>query len=210
VKYYVYHLIDPRDGLPFYVGKGCGNRIEAHERQARLTGEKLTRTAKCNRIRRIWGAGLSVIRQHICYFTLEQDALDFEYKQINSLPGLTNIYRLPSGRTQARARRRLIRSKRRESPAPRQVRTPFTESLIARVAWIVSVSNGLRDEFTTELIGASGLYKAIEGIFNKLGYVKFARQIIEAWAEQNGWDAVRERFLPYGIDLRLSENTENS
>ena len=31
-KYYVYHLIDPTDNLPFYVGKGNGDRIYHHER----------------------------------------------------------------------------------------------------------------------------------------------------------------------------------
>lgn len=29
--YYVYHLINPKDNLPFYVGKGCGWRIYRHE-----------------------------------------------------------------------------------------------------------------------------------------------------------------------------------
>ena len=30
LNYYVYRLIDPRDGKTFYVGKGKGNRVFAH------------------------------------------------------------------------------------------------------------------------------------------------------------------------------------
>ena len=29
-KYYLYCLIDPINNLPFYVGKGCGNRAFSH------------------------------------------------------------------------------------------------------------------------------------------------------------------------------------
>ncbi|WP_286386799.1 LEM-3-like GIY-YIG domain-containing protein [Acinetobacter bereziniae] len=30
LKWYVYRLIDPRDGLTFYVGRGRGNRVFDH------------------------------------------------------------------------------------------------------------------------------------------------------------------------------------
>ena len=31
--YYVYRLIDPRNGQTFYVGKGKGNRVFSHAKQ---------------------------------------------------------------------------------------------------------------------------------------------------------------------------------
>ena len=30
LKYYVYRLVDPKNGQTFYVGKGCRNRVFAH------------------------------------------------------------------------------------------------------------------------------------------------------------------------------------
>lgn len=204
MTYYVYHLIDPRDGKPFYVGKGKGNRIEAHERQARLAGGRTVTSDKCRRIRAIWAADLAVIRSTVRYFADEQAALDFEFRQIRSLSGLTNVHLYPGARSRAR-------KSRREPVPPQRACGPlkFTEGLIARIAWIVKMSNGLKNEFTTDLVGASPLYKTIEEIFNKRGYVKFARHVLSAWAKQRGAAAVRERFRPYGIELAFSENTEN-
>ena len=33
-RFYVYELIDPRDGKVFYIGKGQGRRIYGHEAEA--------------------------------------------------------------------------------------------------------------------------------------------------------------------------------
>ena len=33
-KYYVYELIDPRNGDPFYIGKGKGFSVDQHEKEA--------------------------------------------------------------------------------------------------------------------------------------------------------------------------------
>ena len=32
MDYYIYKLIDPRTGKPFYIGKGKGNRLHQHEK----------------------------------------------------------------------------------------------------------------------------------------------------------------------------------
>ena len=34
LEWYVYALIDPRDGRLFYIGKGKGNRVFAHAHEA--------------------------------------------------------------------------------------------------------------------------------------------------------------------------------
>lgn len=56
--FYVYVLVDPRDGLPFYVGKGTGSRLLAHGREAglkRYAGD--SPNSKVNRIREIRDVG---------------------------------------------------------------------------------------------------------------------------------------------------------
>lgn len=60
--YYVYRLVDPRDGATFYVGKGTGNRVFQHAAEA--LGENAD-TLKIGRIRDIRANGASV--QHVIH-----------------------------------------------------------------------------------------------------------------------------------------------
>jgi hypothetical protein len=55
---YVYALVDPRDGRPFYVGKGRGDRAWQHARSSHL--KKEVNSEKARRIAEIKAAGLSV------------------------------------------------------------------------------------------------------------------------------------------------------
>ena len=89
--YYVYLLIDPRTGLPFYVGKGCGNRINQH-----LLGALKTNTHEKEKIQTIHdiqakglGVGLVVLRHGLA----EKEAFEVEGAMIDFLgkEGLTNI-----------------------------------------------------------------------------------------------------------------------
>lgn len=87
--YYVYELIDPRTEAVFYVGKGKGSRIHAHELEAR----KGRVSRKCDMIRAIEDGGLSVTKRTVQTFANEQDAYDFETGLIAQygLANLTNI-----------------------------------------------------------------------------------------------------------------------
>ena len=86
-KFYTYALKDPETMKPFYVGKGTGDRIQHHERDAR----KGCDSAKSLKIRKIWEAGGNVIREILREFDSESDALKHEARMIQSTTGLTNI-----------------------------------------------------------------------------------------------------------------------
>lgn len=78
LRYYVYELIDPRDGTVFYVGKGKGDRLLAHEREAKTRADH----PKHDRIRAIWADGCAVKRKVVAKFASEKAAYRFEEKRI--------------------------------------------------------------------------------------------------------------------------------
>ncbi|VAE21645.1 Uncharacterised protein [Enterobacter hormaechei] len=91
--WYVYRLIDPRDGSTFYVGKGKGNRVFAHMRGevAAVDNDELL-SNKLKQLREIRLAGLDVI--HVIHrhgMADEKTAYEVEAALIDAYPGLTNI-----------------------------------------------------------------------------------------------------------------------
>lgn len=90
--YYVYHLIDPRCGSVFYVGKGKRDRIDAHEREARAGIEH----PKCSLIREIWQDGHQVTKVRVRTFADEQEAFNFEAAEVARI-GLEKLTNLVAG-----------------------------------------------------------------------------------------------------------------
>lgn len=80
--YYVYALRDPRTGKVFYVGKGKGDRINSHRRQAGADPE--SEAAKLRAINEIEATGQSVdllflrtgIADEVTAFMVEQSVID--------------------------------------------------------------------------------------------------------------------------------------
>ncbi len=99
LQYYVYRLIDPRNGQTFYVGKGKGNRVFAHvndalkgfEGQAYEDSEEDDVSAKIQQIRDIRNAGLEVIHVIQRYGLTEKEAFEVESALIDAYGELTNI-----------------------------------------------------------------------------------------------------------------------
>jgi hypothetical protein len=101
-KWYVYQLIDPRNDEVFYIGKGTGNRIKAHEKETR----RGVCSKKTNRIKEIWLDDLQVKRQIIAYCNDEKYAYQVESDWINSTPNLTNRFPARQGLPFAQYRHR--------------------------------------------------------------------------------------------------------
>lgn len=88
LHYYVYRLIDPRNGETFYIGKGKDNRVFAHARgdiESDLLSEKMTR------IRSINLAGFDVAHVIHRHGLSEETAFEVEAALIDAYPGITNI-----------------------------------------------------------------------------------------------------------------------
>ena len=92
LKWYVYRLIDPRNGGTFYVGKGQRNRVFDHAKGLIALGEEDEIVdPKLQRIREIQAAGLEV--GHVIHrhgLSTPRLAFEVEAAVIDAYPGLTN------------------------------------------------------------------------------------------------------------------------
>ena len=90
-KFYVYTLARP-DGSIFYIGKGRGQRIHAHENEAR----KGCTCPKCQAIQTLWKNGDTVIKSIVFVTTDESSALHHE-RQLIASTGRVDLHNRTNG-----------------------------------------------------------------------------------------------------------------
>lgn len=90
LKFYVYRLIDPRNGETFYVGKGKGNRVFAHV-QGEIGVEEDALTEKIQRIREIRVSGFEVAHVIHRHGLDERTAFEVEAAMIDAYPEALNL-----------------------------------------------------------------------------------------------------------------------
>jgi len=91
IGFYVYRLIDPRNGNTFYVGKDKGNRVFAHMKGAvKFEGDEDEISEKIDIIKSIIGQGLDVIHVIHRHGLDNKTAYEIEAALIDAYPGLSN------------------------------------------------------------------------------------------------------------------------
>lgn len=89
LKYYVYRLIDPRNGETFYIGKGIGSRVFAHIKgEADANDDALSE--KLIRIRQTRLDGFEVAHVIHRHGLDEKEAYEVEAALIDAFPEVTN------------------------------------------------------------------------------------------------------------------------
>ena len=78
IGYYVYCLIDPRNNEIFYIGKGCGSRVFAHQQEYAHNPKNL-------KIKEIQSSGYNITKYIIRYGLNEQEAYHLEGALIDLL-----------------------------------------------------------------------------------------------------------------------------
>lgn len=219
LQYYVYRLIDPRNGQTFYVGKGKGNRVYAHVNDALKSFDGVGYvdededdvSSKIQQIRDIKNAGLEVIHVIQRYGLTEKEAFEVESALIDAYGELTNIqsgHASDRGVNNAEVLQRELSYEEYEEPDFKYIIIKVNDRVLqernndlyetARCAWKVSLNKAKECQYCFATLNG-----VVKGVYTIDGWQP------DHWGEQNRFELygkeapkeIRERF----INKRLPE-----
>lgn len=217
--YYVYRLIDPRNGQTFYVGKGKNNRVFAHAQGAlnNYDGENYISkeddedeiSAKYGVIREIKNAGLEVIHLIQRYGLTEKEAFEVESAVIDCFSNLTNIqsgHYAERGVTNAYTLQRNLSTKQYDEPANIKyiiiktswARVQFMQSLnrtnpiyeATRYCWRISKKNARKYKYVLGVIDG-----IVEGVYEPTDWQDADVPDRVEFVGKEADDAIKDIFL---------------
>lgn len=197
LRYYVYALRDPRDGRVFYIGKGIGDRINAHVREAGKDPE--SERAKLRTINDIESAELEVdllflrtgIEDELTSFVVEQAVIDAFAADGHPL---TNLVRGHNSGSQGLATLPAVVARLRALPCP-----PIPEPII-----MVKIQSGWRSDSTDQQIfeQTRGHWRIAPWVRDRAqfclgvayGVVRGAYRIDDWFPSEQPWDQGKDRW----------------
>lgn len=198
-KWYVYELVDPRDNSVFYVGKGSGNRIDAHEYEAR----KGVCSYKCNKIRQLWLENLTVLKRKVAYFWDEKAAYQHEAERIAQYPDLTNVVIGPAcyfvGPPQ------MVKVKEKPTGWAAVSIDTATEFLTARpdiLAAFFRFTKGKRGKIGVTIGGMHPIWKKVMETWYSIAFNDMYPNCLDKVIDSpTNWKKVQDALIPYGVIL---------
>lgn len=209
LRYYVYALRDPRDGKVFYVGKGIGDRIYSHQRQAGNDFE--SEQEKLRTINEIEASGSQVellflrsgIEDEATAFAVEQAVIDAYAATRHSL---TNLVRGHHSGSHGLATLSVVVARHRADPCP-----PIDAPVI-----MVKIQDGWRPDMSELEVyeKTRGHWKVAPWVRDRARYclgvaygvVRGAYRIDDWFPSEKPWDAGQNRWGFNGADATELEH----
>ena len=199
--FYVYRLIDPRNGQTFYVGKGKGNRVFDHVKQQLniSKNENGVEDESCLKIQTIGAikkAGLDVIHVIHRHGMDERTSFEVEAALIQAYPSLTNLAGGIDNEEHGCAHAEELITKYRLEE------TPLDEQFIA-----INISRSF-EERSSVYEAANWCWKIAEWRRNKMTpVVAHTGGIVKGVFEVDQW--CRGDDPSFGLRIRLEKNQAN-